>query len=696
MTPAMAGPFAPKAADAGPWSAALVRAPSLDARWLALPASAREAVLERGFAVVPEAHPTSRLGDYHASLRDDRAPSMVTMDALFFLVHVAFDRALADVDAAVIVPSAATLLRRLEARLSAETRLARPDVAPSYVIARGLVALALALAPLPPTGVDESGIAPLLVGEKERILAHAGVAPSPWLGAPVDYGAMAPRGQADREEPELRWFLALSWLQNAALWLEGTGERSARRSRVDVATARAHARAALLLSRLLDPDVDPEASAAWERIERAAEVLIGDADDVTPRDLAGAARRAELDPASRDWFADVARVDRVRHGASWGRPAPIFRVLGPRITPDAEVLQALTFPVVGARARSTADPPGDDREGVRALPTGLDVAAWLGSTEARAALAATGQSGYERYEETLGRLIEARPAEGPLTVSGRHRTPYLSMLEAIETWLAPSAGDVAIPAANSPEWRSRKAEVALAAWTALRHDAASGTRLPTAAFRMPAREPALPEAAPVFVEPHPEAIARLLSVVRQIRRALVSENLLRADAMAFPVLDEVDDLLWTALGAALHEAVDEPIPIEIAAPLAALPARLRALEAVLAETGSADVPIVADVHLDQRSARVLEQATGRLQEAWVAVREPGTHRLWLALGASVPHHEIVQPAADRLSDGAWRARIRDEGEPAPSVLARTYVVTPAVSSGTADAPRDAAAARGAP
>src|SRR5262249_40176666 len=153
-------------------------------------------------------------------------------------------------------------------------------MAPSYLVARGVVAVALSLAHADYEPAAE--LAGLVAGEKARVLAHVAVGTSPWLGAPLDYSAMAPRGPADRDAAPAGWFRAVAWLQGAALALEGAGEREVR-APVDVATARVHARAALLLARLLDFDVDAEAASAWQRAENAGELLVGDADDPTPR-----------------------------------------------------------------------------------------------------------------------------------------------------------------------------------------------------------------------------------------------------------------------------------------------------------------------------------------------------------------------------------------------------------------------------
>jgi hypothetical protein len=673
--------------------AQLGRTAGADARWAGAGRALREAVVTRGFAVVRASHPATRLGDFYASLRDDRVAWMVTLDALFFLAHVAIDRAMADVDAAVVAPALATMLRRLDLRLAAESRGARADMAPAYLVARGVVGVAVAL--VQPDYVAAPELAPLVDGERARVLAHGGVATSPWLGVSLDYSAMSPRGAADRDEAHASWFRAVAWLQGAALALEGEGE-GAVHARVDVATARVHARAALLLARLLDYDVDAEASSAWQRAETAGQLLVGDADDSTPAALSHAAASQKLDVRNGDWFANVALVDRVRHtaaksrealvddgslgssvpragldpGVSFGRIAPSFRLFGPPATPDGELLQSLVFPLVGALTRR--EPPPTARDGIRALPTSLDVAAWLGSGEARARVHASGDDSYRLYADTVDRLSRARPPEGSLA---RHRTPYLSMLDVVETWLRPSAGDRVQPGASSTEWRARKAEVALGAWTGLRHDATAMSRVQVLDVRKAQPVP-VESAVPVFVEPHPEAIAKLLAMVRQAHGSLLAAGMLRPAAPGTIVLEEVDDLLWTALGVAVHEASDQAVPPALSSALAAFPARLRALEASLAGSAVMEVPFVADVHADRGSARVLEEALGRIEELWAVVREPETHRLWLAVGASIPHYEIVQPMHRRSSDLSWRARVLAEGEPPPGSLEQSYLVTP--------------------
>jgi hypothetical protein len=659
----------------------VTRVAGAEGRWAAAPTDLREAIVSRGFALVRTGHPSVHLGDFYESLRDARTPWVVTLDVLFFLSHVALDRAFADADAYVLAPLVATMLRHADGRLATEAHMAPADLAPAYVVARGLVAVARALAD--PAYAVPSDITRLVASEKERALEHAGVAVSPLLGVPIDYAAMSPTGMADRDEGHAGSFRAASWLASASLALDGAGERDPS-AQVDIATARVHARAALLLAHALDRRVDPEAANAWDRVERVGELMVGNTDSVTPRDLTAAATRADLDLRNVSWLANVVRVDRVRHAAARGRVAPAFRMVGPRATPDGDLLQSLTFPSVGARNPSAApvtwalsarvDPPFTARDGVRALPTALDVAAWLGSGEARASLHDSGDDAYDHYDETIERLTHLRAPNGSPVPAERHRTPYLSAMDAIETWIAPSAGDGVQPAASTSEWRKRKADVALAAWTELRHDATSFSRIAVGDLRLSSPAPLTEVAVAAFVEPHPEAIAKLVGVVRQTAQALASEGILPIGSSALRVCDEVDDLLWTALGAAVYETADESLPSALEAALSTFPGRLRALDAALADAGAAEVSLAVDVHVDLSSSRVLEEVTGRIDEAWMIMREPSTHRLWLALGASIPHGELAQPSAQRQSDSTWRARLQTEGDSVAGSLDQPYAL----------------------
>ena len=87
-----------------------------------------------------------------------------------------------------------------------------------------------------------------------------------------------------------------------------------------------------------------------------------------------------------------------------------------------------------------------------------------------------------------------------------------------------------------------------------------------------------------------------------------------------------------------------------------------------------NVALIADVHTDLGAGRVLEEATGLLQDVLMVLPEPGTQRMLLVVGAGIAHYEFLQPAAERLSDTAWRAKLASSPAPARDAFSRAYVV----------------------
>jgi hypothetical protein len=703
--PVAPGPHAP---DPPFTEAQIARTGGLEARWKAAPAALRDQVLRNGIATIDPATPqASRIGAMYEQWKSERVPFVVTIDALAFYTHLALERARAEVEAEQLAPSIDAVLRRLDVRLSAEARDAHADLAPAYLVARGIVAVAMALSN--PSYATAADLNDAVTKEKGLVVAHAGTAQSPLLGTAVDYSAMAPRGLAEKEDARLGYFRALAWLGQAPMILAGRGEEGGP-SKMSVTLARTHARAALLIARLLDHDVDAEASQAWLRVERLASFLSGPADDVTPAELGRAAVAEKLELKDAQWIANIARVDRVRHLAAQkhvtrlfdgsgglrvtkdepldggvprdARATPSVRLFGGRVASDGEAMQRLVFPTIGLMTIKPEHVPATMRDGLRALPSGLDVIAWLGSNDARDALHDSGDDAYAGYDAELDKLRGERPGADAIA---RHESVYASTIEAVAAIAAPSAADRAHPPAASAAWRRRKIEAALVAWTELRHGSITFTRLALA--KSATAEPARTAAAtgPAFVEPNPEAIAALLGAVRQTMRGLLAMNALTDDSPARAILREVDDLLWTALGVALRQANDEPLTQKESETLAAFPARFADIEARVALSGAADTPIAIDVHTDLAPARALEEAVGYADELYMVMLEPRTRKLVLAIGASLPHYEFAQPSALRLSDGAWRARLAAGSPPPRDAFAKAYAVerAPAAESGSA-------------
>jgi hypothetical protein len=661
---------APRAVDLPLAELALTRVEGATRVWDDLGDAGRERLRRDGLVVLANREtPRVHMGAFYMDMRDQRVPYLVTLDALAYVVHLAFEQALAEVDSAVLAPELERLLARLEARLSSEQKGAGVELGEALRLARGVVGVALALAhsdhaapasspaaapfaaPAPSPAAAPSELAPVIAEEVARIFAHGGRAPSPLLGAPIDYARFVVPSAAGRPGA----FLALAWLASAPLLLAAQSEVAG--AAVGVATSRLHARAAMLLARVSTREVDAGVYDAWSRIARLLTFVWGPPDDLSPPELAALASALGVTLEDPKSIADVVTVDRLRHRAARGRQPLVFdgagapgragigmRLFGGHAPPDTVALASL----VSAASPRGSDPAADR---ARSLPAALDLAVWLGASEARASLHEGGGDAWPGYDAALVRAIGARPGE---EAPSRHSSVHGSLLDVVMTWLAPREGTAL--ALASPAAQRAAVESALAVWTFARHadQPLSRARPPSAAPRR--HDLRVSGAAlPAFVEAAPEVIARLVATVAQMKRGLAAIAGLPATSPAMVALAEVDDMLRAAMRAASRQVNDEALAPEDIASLASFPARIASLEEQ-AESGGASVPVVAEMMVDVSGERVLSTATGEVESAVTVVREPGTGRLVLVVGAHVAHHELVEPRPQQSRDQSHRAR----------------------------------------
>jgi hypothetical protein len=590
----------------------------LAARFGALTAESKAELLDRGVLAVPRPEHTGSLGEVYLSLARSKVPFVVTLDALFGITLRAVECALEEVDENAVAPALSAALGATDERLAAEAHAARSDTARAYAIARGVVAVGRAL--LDPSAELDPATPPDVRAELAKVLAHAGPDESPLLGRPLDYGAFDTQAGLAFGDPRIPTFRAATWVARVPLALGADGD-------LDVAATRDQTRAAVLLTR--------DAGDAWKRLASVRAFAVGAGDDPGPAELASAARALGIHLRDEAAVGDVVRVDRLRRalvraaGATLedtGGRLPTFRLLSPSAPPDARALQRV------------ASVPGE-------LPSALAVGLALGSSEARGLLEHGG--GDARALDDVARELPA---------GARHASLHATGLDAIAAYLAPSALDAGRTWRQRPAHGLRKLEVALAAWTALRHAAVPFARRPA---RDVIDEPVVAfDGAPGAVEPHPEAIARLLSMARQAQRGLAAVGGLRQGGAAWTLLDRVAALLDDALAVATSQD-RKPLRPELAHALATMPSRIAAIERRLGPAASPDVVVTA---ADPSSHRVLEDGTGQLDEVWLAVDVGGAVSLFV--GARVPFYETI--ATLRATDASWARHLVETPPPRPA------------------------------
>lgn len=659
------------------------------ARWDSLSTEARDTFLKSGVVSGSGARRPS-VGGFYAELAEAKVPSCVTVDALFFLVQAAIDRGRAELEAAVIAPALVRFLVRLEERLAAEDRGVPLDLAGPLRLARGVVAVAAALAA--PGRAPPRDLAAGVGEELRRIQAHTSVEESPLLGVRLDYTLFAPTGSLGDEAGRARSGLALaaSWLAAAPLLLVSRADVEG--VSTNVQTARVHARAALLVARLVTPEVDRVLAADYELLRRHFTFVSGPPDDLSPLELAHLAGAAGVPVEEPATLANVAKVDRVRHAAleqrlpgaydgvadlrvpegaagatssGVGRASLSVRLLGASAPPDSHVLQGLVFPFVGPPLNDVPRATLHGRH--RSLPTALDVISWLGSQEAARIITRQGDDAYEGFEKAREQVARLRPEPlAPL----RHSSLHMSTLDALSVYLEPSQADLGLPASYSASHAQRKVEVALAVWARLRHDARPFARPgPFAASPALARPKSELRDAPVHVEVHPEVLGRLVSLLRQARRGFASQGL-AAGSSGEIVLVEAEEVVMAAYEVATRVANDEAPAVLASAKLASFGARLLWLEA---QTGLAQDPrMITSLHIDPVSGRILAAGAASPVELHLALREPRGGRLVHVVGLRIPALELVRPRNRPLDDASFRAELAGGPVESPP-FTRSYV-----------------------
>jgi hypothetical protein len=331
-----------------------------------------------------------------------------------------------------------------------------------------------------------------------------------------------------------------------------------------------------------------------------------------------------------------------------------FRFMGQRFVLDAYVFDELTWREVG-----TMDNP-------RWLPKGLDVMAALGSEEAYSAkrsdsiLEQMGETAYANYPEQMAKLRQEISA---LELDSWTQNLYWSWLYSFEPLLEPKAEQY--PAfMQTQAWTRKDLHTALGSWTELKHDTILYAK--QAMAEMGGGPP--PEPPHGWVEPNPNAYARLLALTRMTHDGLANRDLLTDNTQAN--LERLDNLLTFLLDVAQRELAGDPLTREDYERIKFYGGELEALTLAAADQEGEGRPffeeddqaaLVADVATDP-NGQVLEEAIGRVFEIYVTVPdgEGGWH---IAKGGVFSYYEFPWPMEDRLTDEAWRAMLEAGEEP---------------------------------
>jgi hypothetical protein len=317
----------------------------------------------------------------------------------------------------------------------------------------------------------------------------------------------------------------------------------------------------------------------------------------------------------------------------------------------------------------------------RFMPTGLDVMSALGSRTADEIMAARKISTFCGYDEKIGEMKKL--------VAGYDRKKWTENL--YNAWLWMIQPVIAEKQKGYPNWmrselwRKKELVTALASWAQLRHDTILYVKQSYTRAVVMAKESVAPMPLASkyygYVEPNPELYARAGFLVEYLQKGLeerkvmtpavktalqtsremmarlqsISEKELLGQVLSEEDYDYIEDInevfdrIITDLAAALKVEGQKPDgPVETHTDLAG-------------REDAFKTTIVADVHTEANTKKVLEVGTGYID--WVIVAHASKDgRIGLAVGPMFSYYEFPHPMSDRLTDEKWR-KLLSSGPP---------------------------------
>lgn len=635
----------------------------------------RQLLTKNGFVVT-----TPKPGEYREFYQiyeqnryeGDLRPLFVTTDSIYHVYHLIFDKMLRDLERdsfiAILSDLTSSMLKASYQQYGDLKGTPLEEPARRNVAYFAVAAQLLGLPDIVPAEVTD-----LVNAEVALINAAGGTKVSPIWDRPdlpeekkliEDYSQYIPRGHYTRSESLKRYFRTMMWYGRLTF-----------RLRDDFETQRA-----LLMTQTLRTAKATNGSSAltlWQNIYEPTIFIVGKADDLSFFEygaLMDAVFGANADPKS---FSDQAKFAAFMEGAKTLPPPQVnsmwvwisedkeqatkgFRFMGQRFTLDAYVFGQVIWRNVG-----TFEKP-------RGLPKALDFFAAQGSTEAYNILKEMGENQYPNYDTQLAKV---QKQISTLQTDSWTQNLYWSWLYSLQPLTAPK--DARYPAfMQTQAWTRKDLHTALGSWTELKHDTILYAKQVMAEMGGGGDEkPPLS-----YVEPNPEAYARLLALATMTRDGLQQRSLF-SDVTKGNLENLISELQFLQ-----HISEAEMNGAEITTDdywhmfhwggtlemftLAAADTDPGGGRPILEDQKAALVADVATGIATDGSLAALEEAIG--QPTTIFVILPGQPAR-VATGAVYSYYEFPVPVSDRMTDEQWQAMIEAGKNPSAPDWTKLFI-----------------------
>jgi hypothetical protein len=300
---------------------------------------------------------------------------------------------------------------------------------------------------------------------------------------------------------------------------------------------------------------------------------------------------------------------------------------------------------------------------IRGFPRGLDLMALLGSERAKDILESSGDTQYTDYEKIFSEL---KKEVDSLSQADWYKNLYLNWLFVLKA-LGIKFGEGYPTFMQTIAWQDKELNTALASWTELRHDTLLYVKQ---SYTMAERGGMFEPPVVGYVEPLPEFYARLLTLTEMTNQGF--KNLIPPEEleklMIEAGLSKFSEILSLLLDISLKEL--ENIPLEEQE--YSFIENFGSISEGLIQTvsgGEVDPEVfktvlVADVHTDGNTKKVLEEGVGYIKTAVIAYRLPD-QQMVLGVGPTFSYYEFKQSMENRLTDEEWRKILDSNPPPEP-------------------------------
>jgi hypothetical protein len=630
---------------------------------LELSAAQLALLAQNGFVVVsPEAGEYQEFYQVYERGRYDDLPPFVTTDSVYHIYHLIFDKMLRDLETEHFIADLKALTGTMLAASYEQyqalegTSLAEPALrnAAYFAVAARLLGI---LDPTPAEVTD-------MVGDELSLIVNAETeAISPiWDrdDLPPDmklievYGQYKPRGHYTRSEALEQYFRAMMWYGRLTFRLVDDFET----------------RRALLLTQALRSATADDGTPAldlWRSIYEPTVFIVGKADDLGYTEYGALSDQVfgpDPDPSA---FADEALFAQFKQQSASLPPPQInsmwvwiwqdqeqvtkgFRFMGQRFTLDEYVFGQLIWRKVGTESRP------------RGLPKALDFFAAMGSDEALSILTELGENEYANFEPQMAKVQTEVAALG---TDSWTQNLYWAWLYSFQPLIEPK-GPAYPPFMQTQAWTRKSLQTALGSWTELKHDTILYAKQVMA--EMGGGGPSEPPPHG-YVEPDPEAYARLLALAQMTYDGLQSRGLLTDTSKAN--LENLIEELQFLKDIAERELAGEPISDDEYWHIVYWGGILEDMTLAAADTTD---PMDRDLS-DQKAALIADVATGTTDLATLVALEEAVGQPtpiyvilpddpWrVSLGAVFTYYEFTVGSSERMTDEEWQAMLEAGDNP---------------------------------